>query len=207
MREPSAKDVDKIEILEKCFNYLCDYGLEQVSVRKLCDRTNMGAGSIYYWFKNKDEVILDATEYGINNLIDELMDFAYEHIDNINLLCDEFPKMIEQRIDKLKVIIRVATSPMYCDSLNLYSKTFTYKYDSYARKLSQRINLPYNMIRVLVDNFVSVTIDCIIWEDWGKYKRQLEYILEGLKLATIKKEKEEIERRNKYNWFTTGTDL
>lgn len=207
MREPSTKYIDKIEILEKCFNYLCDYGLEQVSIRKLCDRTNMGAGSIYYWFKNKDEVILDTTEYGINNLIDELTDFAFERIDDISLLCEEFPKMIEQRINRLKVIIRVATSPMYCDSLNLYSKTFTYKYDSYARKLSQKINLPYNTIRVLVDNFVSITIDCIIWEDWGKYKRQLEYVLEGLKLAIIKKEKEEVESQNDFNWFKSGTDL
>lgn len=205
MREPSAKDVDKIEILEKCFNYLCDYGLEQVSIRKLCDRTNMGAGSIYYWFKNKDEVILDATEYGINRLIDELMGFAFDHIDNIDILCEEFPKMIEQRLDKLKVIIRVATSPMYCDVLNLYSKTFTYKYDSYAQKLSQRINLPYNTIRVLVDNFVSVTIDCIIWEDWNKYKRQLESILDGLKLASIKKE--ESEKQNDSKWFIAGSDL
>lgn len=207
MREPSAKDVDKIEILEKCFNYLCDYGLEQVSIRKLCDRTNMGAGSIYYWFKNKDEVILDATEYGINNLIDELMDFAFKYIENIDVLCAEFPKMIEQRIDKLKVIIRVATSPMYCDSLNLYSKTFTYKYDSFAKKLSQRINLPYNTIRVLVDNFVSVTTDCIIWEDWGKYKRQLGSILEGLRLETIKKEREEIDNQNDSKWFIAGSDL
>ncbi len=207
MRQPLAKAVDKIEILEKCFSYLCDYGLEQVSIRKLCERTNMGTGSVYYWFKNKDEVILDATEYGINYLIDELMDFAFEHIDNINMLCTEFPKMIEQRIDQLKVIIRVATSPMYCDSLNLYSKTFTYKYDSFAQKLSQRINLPYNTIRVLVDNFVSITTDCIIWEDWGKYERQLEYVLEGLKLASIKIEKEESENRNEFNWFTTGKDL
>jgi len=89
----------------------------------------------------------------------------------------------------------------------LYSKTFTYKYDSYAQKLSQRINLPYNTIRVLVDNFVSVTVDCIIWEDWNKYKRQLEYVLEGLKLASIKKEKEESENRNNSSWFSTGNDL
>lgn len=207
MREPSAKDVDKIEILEKCFDYLCDYGLEQVSIRKLCERTGMGAGSVYYWFKNKDEVILDATEYGINHLIDELMDFAFKHIDDISILCEEFPKMIEQKIDKLKLIIRLATSPIYSDSLNLYSKTFTYKYDVYAQKLSQRINLPYNTIRLLIDNFVSITIDCIIWEDWIKYKRQVEYILEGIKLASMKREIEERATPNNSNWFSLGADL
>lgn len=199
MREPSAKDVDKIEILEKCFDYLCDYGLEQVSIRKLCERTNMGAGSVYYWFKNKDEVILDATEYGINRVIDELMDFAFEHIDDVDTLCEELPDMIRQRADKLRLIIRVATSPMYCDSLNLYAKAFTYKYDSYAKKLSTRIDLPYNIIRVTVDNVVSVTTDYIIWDDWLKYKRQLEYVLIGLKTAS-----ENNKNQTDFGWIQAG---
>lgn len=207
MREPTAKNVDKIEILEKCFDYLCNYGLEQVSIRKLCDHANMGTGSVYYWFKNKDEVILDATQYCTNKLIDELMDFLYKNIDNVDIMCEEFPKMIEQRIDKLKVIIRVATSPMYYDSLNMYLKSFTYKYDSYAQKLSQRINLPYSTISVLVNTLVSITIDCVIWEDWGKYKRQLESILNGLKLEFMHKEKETDRNQIASNRFMPGSDL
>lgn len=207
MREPSMNNIQKDEILKKCFDYFVKHGIENISMRKMCDETGMAMSSVYYWFGNKDGVILDATEYGINLLIDELMDFVFEHIENIDVLCEKFPGLIREKIDRLKVIVRVAISPVYYENRNLYSKIFSYKCDSFAKKLSQRIPLSYNDIRVLIDNFISITIDCIIWEDWGKYKRQLEYVLEVLNLASIKQEKEKSENREDTNWFVTGTDL
>ena len=41
MREPSVRDIQKEEILEKCFKYLVDTGLEKVTTRTLSKETGM----------------------------------------------------------------------------------------------------------------------------------------------------------------------
>ena len=70
MRKPFERDIKK-EILSKCFGYLARKGLEKASIKNLCEETGISSGSIYYWFKDKDETVLDSAEYGLtyNGLI------------------------------------------------------------------------------------------------------------------------------------------
>ena len=66
MRLPSMDTLQKEEMLSKCFNYFVEYGLEGVTMRNLCDQTGIAVSSAYYWFGNKDNMLIQATEWLIH---------------------------------------------------------------------------------------------------------------------------------------------
>lgn len=47
LREPYERDIQK-EILGKCFEYLVQKGLEQASVKNLCEETGISSDKEFY---------------------------------------------------------------------------------------------------------------------------------------------------------------
>jgi len=70
MRQSADKEeMQKDLLLEQCFNCLVSTGLEGVSIREFQNATGMTASSLYYWFSDKDEIVLDAVGFGINKIV------------------------------------------------------------------------------------------------------------------------------------------
>ena len=62
MRKPTEREnVQKDNVLKKCFECLIETGIEGASIKDFSNATGMTASSLYYWFTDKDEIVLDAT--------------------------------------------------------------------------------------------------------------------------------------------------
>lgn len=177
MRKPADGELRKEEILGKCFKILVSRGLEQISIRDFTNATGLPSSSLYYWFRDKDEIILDATEYGMNSIISLLFKYASSHINNIKDMCEGFPKLIKEHSAELKIIIQMATSPMYGSSAVEMSEKFANFYDEYAIELSKQLSQPKEKIRIIIDLFVSSIIDGVIWDDWDKLSSEIDFLL------------------------------
>lgn len=53
----------------ECFSTI---GLQQTSIKDICDRSGLRSGSIYYYFKSKDDIIEAAFLIGLDNVLERI---------------------------------------------------------------------------------------------------------------------------------------
>lgn len=187
MREPAVRDVDKDEILCKCFAYLSANGLEKTSMRNLCKETGLGMGSIYYWFENKDNLIVNATEWGLHSVVGELFEYVYKYIDNLECVVITFSEVAMKYKRELRFIYQVAASTQYDDEIRNIVKNSSSKYEKYADTMSKHFNCNKNEILPFVHLFVSAVLDYVIWLDKDKLEIELAAIYKAIKSIIEKK--------------------
>lgn len=181
MREPTEREnVQKDTVLAKCFDCLVETGIEGASINNFSSSTGMTPSSLYYWFTDKDEIVLDATEYGMKKVIGQLFDYAEKHINDVEQMCSGFPDVVKKHSASLRVVFQIAASPKYGEKTVEISDKLLGLYDDYALKLSEQLNVPYDRVRLIVDLVVSTIIDAVIWNGWDKLSCELNYIFREL---------------------------
>lgn len=178
MREPiEREEIKKNVILEQCFNCIVNHGIEKTSIRAFSEATGMTASSLYYWFRDKDEIVLDSTEYGIKVIANVFFEHAMEHIFKIHEVSHVLQEIAKQYQSYLKTIFQIVASPQYGDKITQLSKNITVLYDTYAKKMVSQLDLSYSNARTIVDLFISSIMDCTLWNEWDKLSRELELLL------------------------------
>ncbi len=179
MRQPYSKDIKK-EILDKCFDYLVIKGLEQSSVKNLCEETGISSGSIYYWFKDRDEMILDVTKYGLGKVIDEMFNYALLNSDDMMFLLNKFSEEVMKFKKELRLIYQVVMSEKYGEEMRLKSDILRMNYDVYGHKLSDKMNIPYETLKPYVYMFISSILNYVVWEDDELMQTEFECICKAV---------------------------
>ena len=180
MREPSDREIQKEAVLKNCFDCLVETGMESITTRDFTRVTGLKPSSLYYWFDSKDEIIYDATNYGINYVVDSMFKYVMHNIDNIQKFSEEFPEFVQDYKAQLKTIIQVTTSRKYSARIK---ETFSYTeglYDICAEKIFSLLEIEYKEAKVLVDLFVSTAIDYVIWDKEDKFKEEIAFIFSFL---------------------------
>lgn len=154
MRKPYERDIQK-EILGKCFEYLVKKGLEHASVKNLCEETGISSGSIYYWFKDRNEMILDSAKYGLGKVIDEMFNYALLNSDDMMFLLNKFSDEVMKHKKELRFVYQVVMSEQYGDAMRKMSEKLKMNYDIYGQKLSEKMNIPYEKLKPYVYMFIS----------------------------------------------------
>ena len=171
MRDPSEKEeVHKESVLKKCFDCMVENGIEQASIREFSKATGMTTSSLYYWF----------TEYGIRVVVDEYFDCAMEHIASVSELCSGLQEISKKYQPYMKTIFQIVASPRYGTKITEVSEHTTVLFDTYAKKLTSHIDIPYDKVRIIVDLCISSVIDCVLWSEWDKLSRELELLMSTL---------------------------
>ena len=83
LRKPKYRD-NRIDILQSSFEYLSKSGLENISMRELCNGIGVSIGSVYYWFENKEQLIAETAEYGLLKVSDDIFSHVLKALDDIH---------------------------------------------------------------------------------------------------------------------------
>lgn len=83
-RKPADQSVDREDILWAAAEVLHRNGYEATTMKDIAAQVNLTAASLYHHFKNKDFLLLNVLEVGLDLTIDKL-----ERIDASNLSCAE----------------------------------------------------------------------------------------------------------------------
>lgn len=87
----------------------------------------------------------------------------------------------------MKTIFQVVASPKYGTKITEMSGHTTILFDTYAKKLTGQLRMPYVEIRTIVDLFISSFIDCVLWSEWDKLSRELELLMSLILQGQISK--------------------
>ncbi|MDO4609028.1 MAG: TetR/AcrR family transcriptional regulator [Clostridia bacterium] len=178
----------KQQILEGTFAYLVRCGLENFSIRDLVKQISITEGTIYYWYKNKDELICMAAEYGLRRISDRIFRNFYRDCPDIEKFFNTCLIYIDEVKKDLRFIYQVASSPVYGEILHNSNSRFRSTYNEYAKKLTELSNGDYNEIRPIIYSFASTIVDYAIWQDSEETQIQLDYYCKKLKIAMNIKE-------------------
>lgn len=177
------RDVEA-ELLSGTFDYLVENGLENFSMRELCKHTGISVGSIYYWFDNKDELIISAAQYGLSKVSESIFDFVLESIDDLEIFFSVCLDRIKKSATPLKVIFQIFTSPLYGPAFGEHASGLNVVYSRYSQKISEIVKCNEKEMEALVHIFISVITDFVICNNLEATKISLNYLYELFKKAS-----------------------
>ncbi len=173
----------KQKILEGAFAYFVECGLENSSIKDLVNSIKITEGTIYYWYKNKDELVCAAADYGLSRLSDDIFNYFYENIADIDKFFDECLESIDCVKKELRFVYQTAASPKYGETMRQSTHKFIYAYENYAKKLAEISNGDIDEIQPLVHLFAACIVDYAVWQNETETQIQLNYIRKKLKEA------------------------
>lgn len=181
MRNPAEREIKKDVVLQQCFECLTKKGIESITIKDFSVATGMAMSSIYYWFKDKDEIVLDAVEWGLDKNVKILFDFAFKHTDDLIKLCEGIKELAQKNKNQFRLIFQIATSPQYGESVRKFSSKLDYEYKRYTETLSEKLNISFDSLYPFVNLFVSSFVDCVMWDSWDKFDMEMKSILKIIK--------------------------
>ncbi len=176
MNTAAYQTTDKSELSEKIFPYLVKRGLENVTIRELCKGTGIVQGTLYYWFKDKTNIVCEATEWGLKKVTDEIFEYVFASLSDLRGFFSTCLDEISRYKKELRFVYQLAASPVYGKKIRADGKDLNFMYDKYTHRLSARLNCDEQLLKPLVYLFISAVLDYVIWDEREKSQMQLEFI-------------------------------
>lgn len=162
--------------LKIIFGCLVRNGVENTTMRTMCNATGLTASSLYYRFKDKDEIILEASYYGLNAVTKELFWVAAEKINNFQELFIAFLKNVDARKQSIRLIYQVLGSPKYGEKFKRMTHSGPRIVYKYSRMLSEKLNCSPEELIPYIELTIAVIREYAIWENTESTKKKLKFI-------------------------------
>lgn len=182
-----AREAKKILIMETCFDAYAKNGLNSVGIKSIADACNVNVASIYQYFDNLDDLIIQATEYCMSKVEDDFMDKAPKDIEELWRFIDEIPYWTAKKHGaKYRLMYQVYTHPKYIQYGKNFFQGVDERYTEYAKYLEDKIGIPYQKLTPLIFILVRACVHYALFEDEFYLKSQIEVLKESLELFIMK---------------------
>lgn len=188
-----ARRAKQIEIMEGCFDCYAKNGLAGVGVKAISEACGCNVASIYQYFENLDDLIIQSTEYCMSKVEDDFMAKAPTDVDDLWRFIEEIPYWTARKHGgKYRLMYQVYTHPKYREYGQKFFKGVDERYTEYARSLEDKIGIPYQKLTPLIFIMVRACVHYALFEDEFYLKSQIEVLKETLVLFIEKYSREKI---------------
>ena len=182
-----ARRAKKIEIMEKCFDCYVENGLTVVGVKAIADACGCNVASLYQYFDNLDDLIIQSTEYCMSKVEDEFMAKAPTDVEDLWRFIDEIPYWTAKNHGKkYRLMYQVYTHPKYREYGKKFFAGVDERYTEYAKSLEGKIGIPCEKITPLIFILIRACVHYALFEDEFYMKSQIEALKETLELFITK---------------------
>ncbi len=177
----------KIELMEKCFDCYAEYGLNNVGIKGLAKACNMSSGSLYTYFRDLDDLIVQSTEYCMSKVEDDFMELAPHSPADIMRFIDEIPYWTAARHGKkYRLMYQVYTNPKYIEYGKQFFEGVNKRYTEYAQSLERELGIPFDVITPLIFMLVRASVHYALFEDEYYLQTQLKLLKNGIQMLIRK---------------------
>lgn len=188
-----ARRAKQIEIMEGCFDCYAKNGLAGVGVKAISEACGCNVASIYQYFENLDDLIIQSTEYCMSKVEDDFMAKAPTDVDDLWRFIEEIPYWTARKHGaKYRLMYQVYTHPKYREYGQKFFKGVDERYTEYARSLEGKIGIPYQKLTPLIFIMVRACVHYALFEDEFYLKSQIDVLKETLVLFIEKYSGEKI---------------
>ena len=179
--------------MEGCFDCYAKNGLAGVGVKAISEACGCNVASIYQYFENLDDLIIQSTEYCMSKVEDDFMAKAPTDVDDLWRFIEEIPYWTTRKHGaKYRLMYQVYTHPKYREYGQKFFKGVDERYTEYARSLEDKIGIPYQKLTPLIFIMVRACVHYALFEDEFYLKSQIEVLKETLVLFIEKYSGEKI---------------
>lgn len=182
-----ARRAKKIEIMERSFTCYAENGLSGVGVKSIAEACGCNVASLYQYFDNLDDLIIQSTEYCMSKVEDDFMEKAPTDVDDLWRFIDEIPYWTaEKHGKKYRLMYQVYTHPKYREYGQKFFKGVDMRYTEYAKILESKLGIPYQKLTPLIFILIRACVHYALFEDEFYLKSQIEVLKESLELFIMK---------------------
>lgn len=170
----------KKQLMDATWRYLLKKGIGHASIGELCTSMKVSQSSLYYFFKNRDDLYINSGKYGLTKVVDELFKFTLNHTENIQSFFNELLNETEKYKHDLRLGVQLATSPVYGDFMREKADEFHFIYDRYAERLQGIFKCTRVQAETFIYSVIAYVIDYAIWDDREKTQMLLDNLHERI---------------------------
>ena len=175
------------DILEGLYNKLIQSGAAGSSIRELCKNTGYSMGSLYYWFDNKDDLIVRTAQYGMSKIVGEITEAIETPADSVEQIFLRWMDKVPQYINCFCFVHQVAADPNYRDRMSSELEEVIVTFEKCTGDIAERFSLDVNALRGCVMLFYSAVLTYSIWGSEERYNCKMKFVLKSLEcLKTVK---------------------
>lgn len=173
----------KREIMEKCYDCYAEYGLSSVGIKTLAKACGISSGSLYSYFKNLDDLIIQSTAYCMSKVEDDFMAKAPTNEEELMRFIDEIPYWTaEKHGKKYRLMYQVYTHPKYIEHGKKFFDGVNRRYTDYAKFLEDKLGIPYNVTTPLIFILIRACVHYALFEDEYYLQSQLGVLKQSILL-------------------------
>ncbi len=170
-------------MMEKCFECYADNGFSSVGIKAIAKACDCSVATLYLYFDNLDDLIIQSTEYCMSKVEDEFMAKAPTDVEDLWRFIDEIPYWTAKKHGKkYRLMYQIYTHPKYREYGKEFFKGVNERYTEYAKLLEPKIGIPYTVITPLIFIFVRASVQYVMFENEYYLKSQMEVLKQALAL-------------------------
>lgn len=177
----------KIEIMEKCYECYAENGFGSVGIKGLAKACGISSGSLYFYFENLDDLVIQATEHCMSSVENDFMERAPKSASEVMPFLDETPYWTAQKHGKkYRLMYQIYTHPKYHEYGKKFFAGVDRRYTEYARLLEGKLGIPAEDLTGLIFVFVRACVHYALFEDEYYLKKEIDALKKGVGLIIAK---------------------
>lgn len=178
-----AHEERKIELMERAFECYAEQGFNGTGVKALAQACGCSPATLYTYFDNLDDLVVQATEHCMTCVEDDFMARAPKNAGELERFVDEIPYWTaETHGKKYRLMYQVYTHPKYVEHGKGFFRGVTRRYQAYAKRLEPQLGLPAEVITPLIFILIRACVHYALFEDEYYLKAQIGVLKQSLTL-------------------------
>jgi len=167
----------KEQIMQACFNCYAENGLHGTGIAALAKAAGVSKATLYTYFRDIDDIIVESTAYCMSKVEDEFMERAPTDPADVVRFIAEVPYWTaREHGKKYRLMYQVYTHPRYIEHGKEFFEGVTQRYTEYAKRLEPKLGIPHSVITPLIFIFVRACVHYAMFEDEYYLVSQMEVL-------------------------------
>lgn len=177
----------KNELMEKCYACYAENGLSAVGIKALAAACGCNSATLYLYFENLDDLIIQSTAYCMAKVEDDFMAKAPTDAKDVMRFIEEIPYWTAKKHGKkYRLMYQVYTHPKYIEYGKKFFKGVDKRYSEYAKLLEPKLGIPCDVLTPLIFILVRACVHYAMFEDEYYLKSQMEILKQAVGLFADK---------------------
>lgn len=173
--------------MEKCFDCYAEHGFGSVGIKTLAKACGLTSGSLYVYFENLDDLVIQSTAHCMSKVEDDFMEMAPTNPTELLSFIDRVPYWTaEKHGPKYRLMYQIYTHPKYIAHGKRFFEGVNRRYTEYAMQLEDKIGIPYQITTPLIFILIRACVHFALFEDEFYLQAQLGILKQGVQLCMEK---------------------
>ena len=183
------------EIIDACLNMFIEKGLMKTTSRDLGRAVDMQSSALYYYFKNKDEIVVACAEEAGIRLEDALISPIFKSLDAKGDFMDMTTLNAKELAPMMQFFTQVCTTHIYRQAMQPVLDRMKKRHSEYAARFAQKLECRTEQVAPYLYSCVAIVSNYMIFGEEFYYEEPLRLLAEAVKTFKMSKEKQKQEKQ------------